>query len=61
MKLSISRDIFLAALQVVGRAVSSRAPWRHWWNQVDRRRPNELTLSATDTELGLTMTVSELP
>ena len=60
MKLSISRDTFLAALQVVGRAVSTRAAAavarRH---QAHRRRRTSSTLSATDTELGLTMTVSE--
>jgi DNA polymerase III subunit beta len=60
MKLSISRDNFQAALQVVGRAVSTRAAVASLGGIKLTAAPNELTLSATDTELGLTMTVSEL-
>jgi DNA polymerase-3 subunit beta len=60
MKLSISRDIFLSALQVVGRAVSSRAAVASLGGVKLTATPSELTLSATDTELGLTMTVSEV-
>jgi DNA polymerase III subunit beta len=60
MKLLISRDIFLSALQVVGRAVSSRAAMASLGGVKLTATSDELTLSATDTELGLTMTVSEL-
>ena len=60
MKLSISRDTFLGALQVVGRAVSSRAAVPSLGGVKLTAGSGQLTLSATDTELGLTMTVSEL-
>jgi DNA polymerase-3 subunit beta len=60
MKLSIPRDTFLAALQVVGRAVSSRAAIPSLGGVKLTAASGQLTLSATDTELGLTMTVSEL-
>ena len=60
MKLTISRDIFLGALQVVGRAVSSRAAIPSLGGIKLAATPGELTLSATDTEVGLTMTVSEV-
>jgi DNA polymerase III subunit beta len=60
MKLSISRDTFLSALQVVGRAVSSRAAVPSLGGVKLTAGSGQLTLSATDTELGLTMTVSEL-
>jgi DNA polymerase III subunit beta len=60
MKLSIPRDTFLAALQVVGRAVSSRAAIPSLGGIKLTAASGQLTLSATDTELGLTMTVSEL-
>jgi DNA polymerase III subunit beta len=60
MKLSISRDTLLTALQVVGRAVSSRAAVASLGGVKLTATAGELTLSATDTELGLTMTVSEV-
>jgi DNA polymerase III subunit beta len=60
MKLSISRDTFLGALQVVGRAVSSRAAIASLGGIKLSASSNELVLSATDTELGLTMTLSEV-
>jgi DNA polymerase-3 subunit beta len=60
MKLSIPRDTFLGALQVVGRAVSSRAAIPSLGGVKLTAASGQLTLSATDTELGLTMTVSEL-
>jgi DNA polymerase-3 subunit beta len=60
MKFSIPRDTFLAALQVVGRAVSSRAAIPSLGGVKLTAASGQLTLSATDTELGLTMTVSEL-
>jgi DNA polymerase-3 subunit beta len=60
MKLSIHRDTFLAALQVVGRAVSSRAAIPSLGGVKLTAASGQLTLSATDTELGLTMTVSDL-
>jgi DNA polymerase III subunit beta len=60
MKLSISRDTFLAALQVVGRAVSSRSTLPSLSGVKLTAAGNELTLAATDTELGLTMNVAEV-
>jgi DNA polymerase III subunit beta len=60
MKLSISRDTFLTALQVVSRAVSSRAAIPSLSGVKLTATSGELTLSATDAELGLTMTVSDL-
>jgi DNA polymerase-3 subunit beta len=60
MKLAIPRDTFLAALQVVGRAVSSRAAIPSLGGVKLTAASGQLTLSATDTELGLTMTVSEV-
>jgi DNA polymerase III subunit beta len=60
MKLSISRDTFLAALQVVGRAVSSRSTLPSLSGVRLAATTDELTLAATDTELGLTMSVAEV-
>jgi DNA polymerase-3 subunit beta len=60
MKLSISRDTLLAAVQVVGRAVSSRATLPSLGGVKLTATAGELTLAATDTELGLSMTISEL-
>ncbi len=60
MKLSISRDTFLTALQVVGRAVSSRSTLPSLSGVKLTAISNELTLAATDTELGLTMNVAEV-
>jgi DNA polymerase III subunit beta len=60
MKFSISRDVLLAALQVVGRAVSSRATVPSLGGVKLTAAEGELTLAATDTELGLTMTISEV-
>jgi DNA polymerase III subunit beta len=60
MNLTISRDIFLSALQVVGRAVSSRAAVASLGGVKLAAEADQLTLSATDTELGLTMVVSEV-
>ena len=60
MKLSISRDTFLAALQVVGRAVSSRSTLPSLSGVKLTAISDELTLAATDTELGLTMNVAEV-
>jgi DNA polymerase III subunit beta len=60
MKLSISRDTFLAALQVVGRAVSSRSTLPSLSGVKLTATSEELTLAATDTELGLTMNVAEV-
>ena len=60
MKLSISRDTFLAALQVVARAVSSRSTLPSLSGVKLTAINNELTLAATDTELGLTMNVAEV-
>jgi len=60
MKLSISRDTFLTALQVVGRAVSSRSTLPSLSGVKLTATSNQLTLAATDTELGLTMNVAEV-
>jgi DNA polymerase III subunit beta len=60
MKLSISRDNLFSALQVVGRAVSSRTTLPSLSGIKLDARARELTLSATDTELGLTMTLGEI-
>ncbi len=60
MKLSISRDTFLTALQVVGRAVSSRSTLPSLSGVKLTATSNQLTLAATDTELGLTMNVTEV-
>ncbi len=60
MKFSISRDVLLAALQVVGRAVSSRATVPSLSGVRLAAAEGKLTLAATDTELGLTMTISEV-
>ena len=60
MKFSISRDVLLAALQVVGRAVSSRATVPSLSGVRLTAAEGKLTLAATDTELGLTMTISEV-
>src|SRR5687768_1210502 len=60
MKFSITRDVLLAGLQVVGRAVSSRATVPSLSGVKLDAAQGELTLSATDTELGLTMTISNV-
>jgi DNA polymerase-3 subunit beta len=60
MKLSISRDTFLTALQVVGRAVSSRSTLPSLSGVKLTATSKELTLAATDIELGLTMNVTEV-
>jgi DNA polymerase-3 subunit beta len=60
MKISISRDVFLAAVQVVSRAISSRATLPSLGGVKLAADNGGLTLSATDTELGLTLTVSDL-
>jgi DNA polymerase III subunit beta len=60
MKLSISRDTFLAALQVVGRAVSTRSTLPSLSGVKLTAISDQLTLAATDTELGLTMNVAEV-
>jgi DNA polymerase III subunit beta len=60
MKLSISRDTFLAALQVVGRAVSSRSTLPSLSGVKVTAGPSELDLAATDTELGLTMKLTDV-
>jgi DNA polymerase III subunit beta len=60
MKLSLSRDTLLNAVQLVGRAVSSRAAIPSLGGIKLTVAEKELTLSATNTELGLTTTVSEI-
>jgi DNA polymerase-3 subunit beta len=60
MKISISRDALLTAVQIVGRAISSRATLPSLGGVKLVAGNGSLTLSATDTELGLTLTVSDL-
>ena len=60
MKLSISRDTFFAALQLVGRAVSSRSTLPSLSGVKLTAAPNELVLAATDTEIGLTMKLTDV-
>jgi DNA polymerase-3 subunit beta len=60
MKLSIPRDVLLSALQVVGRAVSSRAALASLGGIQLTAATDGLTLRASDGELGLTMTISNL-
>jgi DNA polymerase-3 subunit beta len=60
MKFSISRDTLLGALQVVGRAVSTRATVPSLSGVRLALTGGELTLAATDTEVGLTMTISDV-
>jgi DNA polymerase-3 subunit beta len=59
MKLSISRDSLLTGLQVVGRAVSSRATLPSLSGIRLLASGSSVTLQATDTEIGLTVTLSE--
>jgi DNA polymerase III subunit beta len=59
MKLSISRDNLAAALQTVGRAVSSRATLPSLGGIELAARQDGVVLRATDMELGLTVFVGE--
>jgi DNA polymerase III subunit beta len=59
MKLSISRDTLLSAVQLVGRAVSSRATLPALSGIALIADSGNLTLRATDTELGLTAVLSD--
>jgi DNA polymerase-3 subunit beta len=60
MKLSISRDTFFAALQLVGRAVSSRSTLPSLSGVKLTATADELVLAATDTEIGLTMKLGDV-
>jgi DNA polymerase-3 subunit beta len=60
MKLSISRDTLFAALQLVGRAVSSRSTLPSLSGVKLTAGPGELVLAATDTEIGLTMKLADV-
>ena len=60
MKLSIPRDVFLSALQVVGRAVSSRATLASLGGIQLTAGAGGLMLRASDGELGLTMVIPDL-
>jgi DNA polymerase III subunit beta len=60
MKLSISRDTFFAALQLVGRAVSSRSTLPSLSGVKLTATADELILAATDTEIGLTMKAADV-
>jgi DNA polymerase III subunit beta len=59
MKLSISRDNLAGALQIVGRAVSSRATLPSLGGIELTAATDSLTLRATDMELGLTVSVTD--
>ncbi len=60
MKLTISRDTFYGALQVVGRAVSTRTTLPSLSGIKLTATSQDLTLSATDTEVGLVVTLREV-
>src|SRR5829696_64232 len=60
MKLTLSRDKLLSALQIVSRAVSTRATLPSLGGIQLVAADDGLTLRATDMELGLTMTVDEI-
>ncbi len=59
MKLTISRDSLLTGLQLAARAVSSRATLPALGGIHFTAAGNSLTLQATDTELGLKVTLSD--
>src|SRR5262249_15224739 len=59
MKISISRDSLVTGLQLVGRAVSSRATLPALGGIEFRASGNSLTLRATDMEIGLTVVLSD--
>jgi DNA polymerase-3 subunit beta len=59
MKLSISRDVFFAAVQTVGRAVSARATLPSLGGIELMATSGGLRLRATDMEVGLTVSLSE--
>ena len=60
MKLSLSRDKLLSALQVVGRAVSARSTLPSLGGIQLQATDNTLTLRATDMELGLTIAIADV-
>jgi DNA polymerase-3 subunit beta len=60
MKLSISRDALLAGLQVVGRAVSSRATLPALSGIKLSAAGKTLTLQATDMEVGISMDLEDV-
>jgi DNA polymerase III subunit beta len=57
MKLSISRDKLLSGLQIVGRAVSSRATLPSLSGIQLQAAASGLTMQATDMEIGLSVTL----
>jgi DNA polymerase-3 subunit beta len=59
MKLSISRDSLLSAVQVAGRAVSSRATLPALGGIALDATGDSLTLRATDMELGIAVTADD--
>ncbi len=60
MRLSLSRDSFLSALQVAGRAVSTRTTLPSLSGIKLTVTPGSLILSATDTELGLILEAKDV-
>ncbi len=60
MKLTVERDSLFSALQLVGRAVSSRATLPSLGGVLLSASNGSLTLRATDMELGLTKTLAEI-
>ena len=59
MKLTLSRDKLFTALQVAGRAVSTRSTLPSLGGILFLAGENKLTLRATDMELGLTLAVDD--
>jgi DNA polymerase-3 subunit beta len=60
MKLSLSRENLLSALQIVGRAVSTRATLPSLGGIQLEASGSTLTLRATDMELGLNMAIGDV-
>jgi DNA polymerase-3 subunit beta len=60
MKLSLSRENLLSALQIVSRAVSTRSTLPSLGGIQLEAADGALTLRATDMELGLTMTLDDV-
>ena len=60
MKLTLSQDKLFTALQLAGRAVSTRSTLPSLGGILFLAAENKLTLRATDMELGLTLGVDDV-
>ena len=60
MKLTVQRDALFSALQLVSRAVSSRATLPSLGGILLNASNGSLTLRATDMELGITQTLANV-